>query len=47
MKDDAVKKCLMTDALIMKFGERLYERMDVEEHTPNTIRQKLRHLEVG
>ncbi|CAG2228402.1 unnamed protein product [Mytilus edulis] len=27
MKDDAVKKCLMTDALIMKFGERLYERM--------------------
>ncbi|CAG2252243.1 unnamed protein product [Mytilus edulis] len=45
MKDDAVKKCLMTDALIMKFGERLYERMDLEEHTPNTIGQKLRHLE--
>ncbi|VDI25339.1 Hypothetical predicted protein [Mytilus galloprovincialis] len=44
MKDDTVKKCLMTDALIMTCGERLYERMDVEEHTPNTIRQKLGHL---
>ncbi|CAG2189297.1 unnamed protein product [Mytilus edulis] len=44
MKDDTVKTCLMTDALIMTFGERLYERMDVEEQTPNTIRQKLRHL---
>lgn len=32
MKDDAVKKYLMNDDLIMKFAERLYERMDVEKH---------------
>eukprot|EP00745_Piridium_sociabile_P041488 TRINITY_DN8204_c0_g1_i1.p1 TRINITY_DN8204_c0_g1~~TRINITY_DN8204_c0_g1_i1.p1 ORF type:complete len:792 (-),score=157.14 TRINITY_DN8204_c0_g1_i1:193-2568(-) len=44
MKDDEIKRSVLKDSLILKYGLRLFMRKDHEEHTPNHISQRMRNL---
>lgn len=44
MRNDDVSRLVKTDSLIIQFGERLYGRRDVEEHTSGQINSRLREL---
>ena len=35
MKEDDVKKIVLKDPVIMQYGERMFMKKDVQEHTPN------------
>ena len=44
MKDDEIRDIVMKDSLILKYGERLFTKKDVEEHTSNHISTRMRNL---
>ena len=44
MKDDAITRTVLHDALILKYGKRLYMKRDVEEHFSVHISGRLREL---
>ena len=44
MKDDGVKRIVLNDTLILQYGERLFMKKDIHEHTPNHISSRLRLL---
>ena len=42
MKEDDVKKIVLKDPVIMQYGERMFMKKDVQEHTPNYISRRMR-----
>ena len=42
MKEDDVKKIVLKDPVIMQYGERMFMKKDVQEHTPNYISSRMR-----
>jgi len=44
MRDDDVKRIVVGDSLLVKLGERMYEKKDVEEHTSGNVSSRLREL---
>ena len=44
LRDDAVRRVIENDSLIIKFGSRLFYKKDVEEHTGGNISSRLREL---
>ena len=44
MRDDSVSRIVKGDSLIIMFGERMFGRRDIEEHTRGHISSQLREL---
>lgn len=44
MKDDPISRKAKSDSLIIAFGERMYHKRDVEEHTSSQISGRMREL---
>lgn len=44
MKDDDIRRLVQADSLILKYGERLFSRRDIEEHSSGQISGRLREL---
>ena len=44
MNKDDIYRCIVSDSIILAFGERMYSRKDVDEHTPNQVSSRLREL---
>ena len=42
MKEVDVKKIVLKDPVIMQYGERMFMKKDVQEHTPNYISSRMR-----
>ena len=44
MNKDDIYRCIVSDSIILAFGERMYSRKDVDEHTPNQVSSRLHEL---
>ena len=41
MKKVDVKKIVLKDPVIMQYGERMFMKKDIQEHTPNNISSRM------
>ena len=44
MRQDDITRLIQNDSLLVQFGERMFYRKDMDEHTPNQVSSRLREL---
>ncbi|KAK7501253.1 hypothetical protein BaRGS_00007378 [Batillaria attramentaria] len=44
LRDDEISRIIKSDSLLLKYGTRLFDRRDIEEHSANQINARMREL---